>query len=61
MAYLKKSSKDFEGAIRRMASLKSIDPVLDLENGLSVETYQQSISCQCNGSLQHPPFFGGLA
>jgi uncharacterized protein YukE len=43
MAYLKKSSKDFEGAIRRMASLKSIDPALDLGNGLSVESYQQSI------------------
>ena len=43
MAYLKKSSKDFENAIKRMASLKSIDPALDLGNGLSVETYQQSI------------------
>lgn len=43
MAYLKKSSKDFDNAIRRMASLKSIDPALDLGNGLSVETYQQSI------------------
>ena len=43
MAYLKKSSKDFENAIKRMASLKSIDPTLDLGNGLSVETYQQSI------------------
>jgi hypothetical protein len=26
-----------------MASLKSIDPALDLGNGLTVETYQQSI------------------
>ena len=43
MAYLKKSSKDFENAIKRMASLKSIDPALDLGNGLSVETYQHSI------------------
>ncbi len=43
MAYLKKSSKDFENAIKRMASLKSIDPALDLGNGLTVETYQQSI------------------
>jgi hypothetical protein len=43
MAYLKKSSKDFENAIKRMASLKSIDPALDLGNGLSVETYQQAL------------------
>lgn len=43
MAYLKKSSKDFENAIKRMASLKSIDPTLDLGNGLTVEAYQQSI------------------
>jgi len=43
MAYSKTSSKDFEHAIKRMASLKSIDPALDLGNGLTVETYQQSI------------------
>ena len=43
MAYLKKSSKDFENAIKRMASLKSIDLALDLGNGLTVEAYQQSI------------------
>ena len=43
MAYSKTSSKDFEHSIIRMASLKSIDPTLDLGNGLTVETYQQSI------------------
>ena len=43
MAYSKTSSKDFEHAIKRMASLKSIDPALDIGNGLTVETYQQSI------------------
>ena len=48
MAYLKKSSKDFENAIKRMASLKSIDSALDLGNGLSVETYQQSIDQVAN-------------
>jgi hypothetical protein len=43
MAYLKKSSLDYDGAVKRMASLKSIDPALDLGNGLSIEAYQQSI------------------
>ena len=40
---MKRSSLDFEHAIKRMASLKAIDPTLDLGNGLTVETYQQSI------------------
>ena len=31
-------------AIKRMASLKAIDSTLDLGNGLTVETYQQSIN-----------------
>ncbi len=43
MSFLKKSSKDFEHAIKRMASVKAIDPTLDLGNGLTVESYQQSI------------------
>jgi uncharacterized protein YukE len=43
MAYKKKSSMDFEHAIKRIASVKAIDPTLDLGNGLTVESYQQSI------------------
>ena len=43
MAFKKKSSMDFEHAIKRMASVKAIDPTLDLGNGLTVESYQQSI------------------
>lgn len=43
MAYKKKSSVDFEHAIKRIASVKAIDPTLDLGNGLTVEAYQQSI------------------
>lgn len=43
MAYKKKSSMVFEHAIKRMASVKSIDPTLDLGNGLTVEAYQQRI------------------
>jgi uncharacterized protein YukE len=43
MAFKKKSSMDFEHAIKRIASVKAIDPTLDLGNGLTVESYQQSI------------------
>ena len=43
MAYMKRSSLDFEHAIKRIASVKAIDPTLDLGNGLTVESYQQSI------------------
>lgn len=43
MAFKKKSSMDFDHAIKRIASVKAIDPALDLGNGLTVESYQQSI------------------
>jgi uncharacterized protein YukE len=43
MAFKKKSSMYFEHAIKRIASVKAIDPTLDLGNGLTVESYQQSI------------------
>ena len=43
MAYMKSSSMNYEHAIKRIASLKAIDPTLDLGNGLTVESYQQSI------------------
>jgi uncharacterized protein YukE len=43
MAYMKSSSMNYEHAIKRIASVKAIDPTLDLGNGLTVESYQQSI------------------
>lgn len=39
MAYRKRNSKDLEKAGQRLAGMKSIDPALDLGNGLSVATY----------------------
>ena len=44
MAYMKSSSMNYEHAIKRIASVKAIDPTLDLGNGLTVESYQQSIN-----------------
>ena len=44
MARLKTSSKTFEKAFRRIASVKSIDPDFDLGNGLIAKDYQQAIT-----------------
>ena len=44
MARLKKSNSHYEGAITRLASLKSIAPTLDLGNGMTVITYETAIA-----------------
>ncbi len=43
MSYRKRSSSVYGDAIRRMASLLSIEPTLDLGNGLTVQNYQSAI------------------
>ena len=43
MAYKKKTSKTIEKAKVRMSGMKSLDPSLDLGNGLSVEVYSTAI------------------
>ena len=44
MARLKKSNSHYEGAVTRLASLKSIAPSLDLGNGMTVTTYETAIA-----------------
>jgi len=44
MARRKRSSKVLEKASRRIASLRSISPNLNLGNGLTVETYTELIT-----------------
>jgi hypothetical protein len=43
MAFRKRNSKALEHASQRLAGIKSIDPALDLGNGLSVATYVLTI------------------
>ncbi|MGC1376685.1 MAG: hypothetical protein WA821_10690 [Anaerolineales bacterium] len=43
MARLKASSRIAAAAEKRLSALKSIDPALDLANGLSVAVYQAAI------------------
>jgi hypothetical protein len=43
MARLKTSSKTYEDAIKRFASVKSIDPNFDLGNNLTASSYQKVI------------------
>lgn len=43
MARMKKTSKTVEAARARLAGLKSIDPVLDLGNGVTAAIYESKI------------------
>jgi hypothetical protein len=43
MAYKKKSYRSYDNAFTRLASLKSIDPKMDLNNGLSIDVYESAI------------------
>lgn len=51
MARLKRTSKILEMATQRLAGLKSIDPELDLGNGISVENYEKRIE-KASASLE---------
>jgi len=44
MARLKTSSRTYEKAFRRIASVKSIDPDFDLGNGLIAKDYETAIT-----------------
>lgn len=44
MARMKKTTSHFDEAKTRLASLKSISPVLDLGNGLTVAGYEAAIT-----------------
>ncbi len=43
MSFKKRTSSAYGAAIKRMASLVSIEPTLDLGNGLTVQNYQSKI------------------
>ena len=44
MARIKKTSKVIESAHSRLAGLKSIDPNLDLGNGITIKDYEKKIN-----------------
>lgn len=44
MARLKKTSRVVEDAKKRLASMKSIDPQLDLGNGITITVFEQKLT-----------------
>jgi hypothetical protein len=44
MAYRKKGASHYQRAITRLAALKSINPVMDLGNGLTITLYQDAVA-----------------
>jgi uncharacterized protein YukE len=44
MARLKKTTSHYDVAVTRLSAIKSIDPKLDLGNGINVETYEKNIN-----------------
>jgi uncharacterized protein YukE len=44
MARLKKTVSHYDVAVTRLSAIKSIDPKLDLGNGINVEVYERNIN-----------------